>query len=92
MENTKKDSKQSDNQKVEEISTYRPKTKDKHFYDDEIKGIFPDGTLYLKEGVRRLKHRIDEELHEEGELNLRLKLNSFKEKYQNIKNEENNFD
>ncbi len=28
-------------------------TKSKHFKDHEIKGILPDGSIYLKEGVKR---------------------------------------
>lgn len=31
----------------------RPKTKSKHFYDDEIICILEDGSIYLKEGVHR---------------------------------------
>jgi len=28
-------------------------TKSKHFKDHEIKGVLPDGSIYLKEGVKR---------------------------------------
>ena len=34
------------------------KTKSKHFKDHEIKGILPNGTIYLKEGIKR-KHYND---------------------------------
>ncbi len=29
------------------------KTKSKHFKDHEIKGVLPDGSIYLKDGVKR---------------------------------------
>ena len=31
----------------------RTKTVSKVYYDDEIRGVFPDGSLYLKDGVKR---------------------------------------
>lgn len=31
----------------------RSKTKSKHFFDDEILFIYPDGTIHLKMGVMR---------------------------------------
>jgi len=32
------------------------KTKSKHFKDHEIKGILPDGSIYLKDGVTRKRY------------------------------------
>ena len=32
------------------------KTKSKHFIDHEIKGILPDGSIYLKDGVTRKRY------------------------------------
>lgn len=37
----------------------RLKTKSKNFYDSEIEGIFPNGDIILKEGVKRLKYKLD---------------------------------
>lgn len=31
----------------------RKKTISKHYFDDEIKGVMDDGTIVLKQGVRR---------------------------------------
>lgn len=31
-------------------------TKSKHFKDHEIKGILPDGSIYLKDGVTRKRY------------------------------------
>lgn len=33
----------------------RAKTKSKHFYDDEILFVYPNGDIHLKDEVRRMK-------------------------------------
>lgn len=42
----------------------REKTKSKHFYDDEILFIYPNGDIHLKEGVRRYPEYDNDDLDE----------------------------
>ncbi len=49
---------------MEENSSERPKTKSKHFYDDEILAV-RDGVVYLKQGVYRLyPPNLTEDMHQ----------------------------
>lgn len=57
---------------VKLINGYRPKTLSKEFFDDEIIGIWPDKTVYLKEGVRRRPFNPLEEDLEIDYLNFKL--------------------
>lgn len=75
----------------EHISLYRPKTKSKNYYDDEILGVWPDGTIYLKEGVKRLKYDPLEEMVEEAYTEFKLKMNNLVERRESLKMEENDF-
>ncbi len=73
------------------ISLYRPKTKSKEYFDDEIIGVWPDGTIYLKEGVRRLTYNPLEEFVEDYHTEFKLTLNNLAERRQRIRDEENDF-
>lgn len=37
----------------------RLKTLSKNYFDEEIVGILPNGDIILKEGVKRLKYKLD---------------------------------
>lgn len=56
-------------------------TKSKHFKDHEIKGILPDGSIYLKMGVTRKKYNdqviYDDMDHINEKLIIAEKINKF---------------
>ena len=70
---------------------YRPKTKSKEFYDDEIIGVFPDGVIYLKEGVRRRPFNPLEEDQEIAYFNFKQTLLTIKNKIEEQVDYDNNF-
>ncbi len=57
------------------------KTKSKNFKDDEIKGVFPDGTIYLKMGVTRKNYNDSLDYEDMDHINTQLilleKINKF---------------
>lgn len=73
------------------ISQYRPKTKSKFYYDDEIIGVDTDGVIHLKEGVRRLTYNPLEEMVEEAYTEFKLKMNNLVERRERLRSEENDF-
>lgn len=74
------------------MTTERKKTISKHYYDDEIKAIGPDGEIILKEDTRRVFDFDIEEKVEDMRLNFKLKMNKLRDRVQNIRDEEKNFD
>lgn len=56
-------------------------TKSKHFKDHEIKGILPDGSIYLKMGVTRKKYNDQLDYEDMDHINEKLimseKINKF---------------
>ena len=54
-------------------------------------GVWPDGTIHLKEGVRRLKYDPLEEMVEEAYTEFKLKMNNLVERRESLKMEENDF-
>ena len=57
------------------------KTKSLHFKDHEIKGILPDGSIYLKMGVTRKKYNDQLDYEDMDHINEKLimseKINKF---------------
>ena len=56
----------------------RLKTLSKHYYNDEIQGVLPNGDIILKEGVHRLKYENHLEESLDSQLNQELlKIDTF---------------
>ena len=48
----------------------RAQTMSKLYYDDEIRGVFPDGSIYLKDGVKRNPLLNNTKVEEEPDLHI----------------------
>ena len=68
----------------------RPKTKSRNFYDDEIHGVLPDGTIYLKEGVYRFYPPYNSESYQN--INYEALINDKVENIKNMLDSEKNFE
>lgn len=57
------------------------KTKSKHFHDHQIKGILPDGSIYLKMGVCKKRYNDQLDYEDMDHINEKLimaeKINKF---------------
>ena len=57
------------------------KTKSKYFYDHEVKGVLPDGSIYLKMGVTKKRYNdsldYDDMDHINEQIILAEKINKF---------------
>ena len=63
--------------------TERTKTQSKHFYDDEIKYVLPNGDIYLNEGVKRLSYPSDAP-EDVPSINVEALLEDKKKQYQEM--------
>lgn len=73
---------------------YRPKTLSKHFYDEEIIGVYYENgrkVIYLKERISRLTHDPLIEKLEEDYYHFKQRIHDYIDKKERLYDEENNY-